>query len=204
VGYEDVQALLKTAPCYGNNDSYADEIGKYVDSLSVEFAEKYQEELGVHLDVRYVPFTSHVPFGRVVSATPNGRVAWYPLSDGSSASHGADKNGPTAILMSNYTTKNFDHRERAARLVNIKFTPKCLEGEEGTQKLVDLIRSYCDLRLWHIQFNVINAETLIKAQQNPEQYRNLIVRIAGYSAYFCDLSKDLQDDLIARTAHETV
>lgn len=203
-GYEDVQALLKTAPCYGNNDPYADEIGKYVDALSVEFAEKYQDELGVHLDVRYVPFTSHVPFGRVVSATPNGRVAWYPLSDGSSASHGADKNGPTAILMSNYTTKNFDHRERAARLVNIKFTPKCLEGEEGTRKLVDLIRAYCDLRLWHIQFNVINAETLIKAQQHPEQYRNLIVRIAGYSAYFCDLSKDLQDDLIARTAHETI
>jgi formate C-acetyltransferase len=203
-GHEDVQALLKTAPCYGNNDPYADEIGKYVDSLSVEFAEKYQDELGVHLDVRYVPFTSHVPFGRVVSATPNGRVAWYPLSDGSSASHGADKNGPTAILMSNYTTKNFNHRERAARLVNIKFTPKCLEGEEGTQKMVDFIRAYCDLRLWHIQFNVINAETLIKAQKNPEQYRNLIVRIAGYSAYFCDLSKDLQDDLIARTAHDVM
>ena len=201
-GYEDIQAMLRTAPCFGNNDPYADEIGKYVDSLSVEFAEKYQDELGVHLDVRYVPFTSHVPFGRVVSATPNGRVAWYPLSDGSSASHGADKNGPTAILMSNYTTKNFDHRERAARLVNIKFTPKCVEGEEGTQKLVDFIRAYCDLRLWHIQFNVINADTLIKAQKNPEQYRNLIVRIAGYSAYFCDLSKDLQDDLIARTAHE--
>jgi formate C-acetyltransferase len=106
--------------------------------------------------------------------------------------------------MSNYTTKNFNHRERAARLVNIKFTPKCLEGEEGTQKMVDFIRAYCDLRLWHIQFNVINAETLIKAQKNPEQYRNLIVRIAGYSAYFCDLSKDLQDDLIARTAHDVM
>ncbi len=203
-GYEDVKALLKTAPCYGNNDEYADKLGKYVDALSVEYAEAYQMELGVHLDVRYVPFTSHVPFGRVVSATPNGRVAWYPLSDGSSASHGADKNGPTAILMSNYTTKNFSHRERAARLVNIKFTPKCVEGEEGTQKLVDLIRAYCDLRLWHIQFNVINADTLIKAQKNPEHYRNLIVRIAGYSAYFCDLSKDLQDDLIARTAHEVL
>ena len=93
-GYEDVRALLKTAPCYGNNDDYADRLGKYVDALSVEYAEAYQMELGVHLDVRYVPFTSHVPFGRVVSATPNGRVAWYPLSDGSSASHGADKNGP--------------------------------------------------------------------------------------------------------------
>ena len=86
--------------------------------------------------------------------------------------------------------------------MNIKFTPKCVEGEEGTQKLVDFIRTFCDLRLWHIQFNVINAETLKLAQENPDEYRTLIVRIAGYSAYFCDLSTDLQNDLIRRTAHE--
>jgi formate C-acetyltransferase len=203
-GFEDVRAMLQNVPCYGNNDPYPDSIAKELDELCVSFAQKYQMELGVHLDVRYVPFTSHVPFGRVVSATPNGRYAYSPLSDGSSASHGADKNGPTAVMLSNYTTKNFNYRERAARLVNIKFTPKCVEGAEGTKKLVDFIRTFCDLRLWHIQFNVINADTLIKAQENPEQYRNLIVRIAGYSAYFCDLSKDLQDDLIARTAHEVI
>ncbi|WP_415719343.1 (2S)-3-sulfopropanediol dehydratase [Maridesulfovibrio sp.] len=203
-GHEDVRAMLQNVPCYGNNDPYPDSIAKDLDELCVSFANKYQMELGVHLDVRYVPFTSHVPFGKVVSATPNGRYAYTPLSDGSSASHGADKNGPTAVMLSNYTTKNFNYRERAARLVNIKFTPKCVEGEEGTKKLVDFIRTYCDLRLWHIQFNVVNADTLKKAQANPEQYRNLIVRIAGYSAYFCDLSKDLQDDLIRRTAHETI
>jgi formate C-acetyltransferase len=107
-------------------------------------------------------------------------------------------------MLSNYMTKNYDYRERAARLLNIKFTPKCVEGEEGTQKLVDFIRTFCDLRLWHIQFNVVNAETLKAAQQDPDKYRNLIVRIAGYSAYFCDLSKDLQNDLIARAGHENI
>lgn len=203
-GKEDVRAMLQNVPCFGNNDPYVDSIAKELDEVCVDFAHKYQKELGVHLDVRYVPFTSHVPFGRVVSATPNGRYAYTPLSDGSSASHGADKNGPTAVMLSNYTSKNFNFRERAARLVNIKFTPKCLEGAEGTKKLVDFIRTFCDLRLWHIQFNVINADTLKAAQKEPEKYRNLIVRIAGYSAYFCDLSKDLQDDLIRRTAHESI
>jgi formate C-acetyltransferase len=203
-GKEDVRAMLRNVPCYGNNDEYADSIARAIDKVSLSFTKKYAKELGVNLDLRYVPFTSHVPFGKVVSATPNGRYAYSPLSDGASASHGADHNGPTAVMLSNYTTKNFNYRERAARLVNIKFTPKCVEGEEGTQKLVDFIRTFCDLRLWHIQFNVVNADTLIAAQKDPEKYSNLIVRIAGYSAYFCDLSKDLQDDLIARSTHESI
>ena len=201
---EDVRAMLQNVPCYGNNDPYADTIARAIDKVSLSFTKKYAKELGVNLDLRYVPFTSHVPFGKVVSATPNGRYAFGPLSDGSSASHGADKNGPTAVMLSNYTTKNFNYRERAARLVNIKFTPKCVEGEAGTEKLVDFIRTFCDLRLWHIQFNVVNADTLIAAQKDPDKYRNLIVRIAGYSAYFCDLSKDLQDDLIARSSHDAL
>lgn len=200
-GYEDVQELLRSAPCYGNNDLFADNIGRDIDRLSVEYGSKYGADLGMHNDVRYVPFTSHVPFGKVVSATPNGRKAWTPLSDGSSASHGADVNGPTAILLSNYNSKNMGMRDRAARMLNIKFTPKCLEGEQGTEKLVSFIRTFCDLKLWHVQFNVINQQTLVAAQKDPKKYRNLIVRIAGYSAYFVDLSPDLQNDLIARTGH---
>jgi formate C-acetyltransferase len=200
-GKEDIRAILQSAPCYGNNDSYADKIARDIDLLSVEYGKKYSAELGIHNDVRYVPFTSHVPFGKVVSATPNGRRAWTPLSDGTSASHGADVTGPTAILLSNYMTKNYGYRERAARMLNIKFTPKSLEGDEGTRKLVAFIRTFCDLKLWHVQFNVVNKETLLAAQKNPELYRGLIVRIAGYSAYFTDLSPDLQNDLIARTAH---
>jgi formate C-acetyltransferase len=200
-GYEDVEALLRSAPCYGNNDPYADSIGREIDKISVEFGGKYSKDLGMHNDVRYVPFTSHVPFGKVVSATPNGRKQFTPLSDGSSASHGADVNGPTAILLSNYNTKNYGMRDRAARMLNIKFTPKCIEGEQGSEKLVSFIRTMCDMKIWHVQFNVINRDTLIAAKKDPQKYRNLIVRIAGYSAYFVDLSPDLQDDLIARTEH---
>ena len=204
VGYESIQQLVKSCPCYGNDDPYADEIGKAIDEIVVKFGEKHGPEMGIWNDVRYVPFTSHVPFGKVVAATPNGRTEWFPLSDGSSASHGADINGPTAILMSNYKTKNYGLKNRAARLLNIKFTPKSVEGDAGTEKLVQFIRTWCDLKLWHLQFNVMNQETLIAAQKDPQKYRNLIVRVAGYSAYFVDLSADLQNDLIARRDHDNI
>ncbi|MBP2641993.1 MAG: cutC 1 [Firmicutes bacterium] len=203
-GKEVIRQLLANAPKYGNNDGYADEIGKALDLECVKFTKKYSKELGVHLDLRIVPFTSHVPFGKVVGATPNGRKAFTPVSDGASASHGADVNGPTAVLLSNFNTKNLGYRERAARLVNIKFSPSCVAGEEGTEKLVSFIKTWCDLKLWHIQFNVINRETLLAAKKDPDKYRGLIVRIAGYSAYFTDLSPDLQDDLIARTEHTSM
>jgi formate C-acetyltransferase len=203
-GYEAIRQLMLNAPSYGNDNPYADEIGKILDRESQEFTRRYSQELGVHLDLRLVPFTSHVPFGKVVSATPNGRLAWFPLSDGSSSTQGADVNGPTAVLLSNFFTKNYNYREHAARLLNVKFTPSCLEGEEGTAKLVQFIQTWRDLRLWHVQFNVMNRETLQEAQKYPEKYRNLLVRIAGYSAYFTELSADLQSDIIARTQHTTV
>lgn len=200
-GFEPQRQLLMNAPAYGNNDDYADEIGKILDRELLSFTKKYSHELGVQMDLRYVPFTSNVPFGKVVSATPNGRFAYVPLSDGSSASQGRDLNGPTAVLLSNFATKNYDYRNRAARLLNIKLSPQCVNGEEGTEKLVDYIRTWSDLKLWHLQFNIINRQTLIEAQKHPEAYRNLLVRVAGYSAYFCELSKDLQDDIISRTEH---
>lgn len=203
-GYEDIRRLLQSAPAYGNDNQYADEIGKKLDLEAQKFAKKYSKELGVYLDLRYVPFTSHVPFGKVVGATPNGRKAFTPLSDGSSASQGADLNGPTSVLLSNYKTKNFHYKNHAARLLNIKLSPACVKGEEGTEKLVEFIEAWRDLKLWHVQFNVLNTDTLREAQKHPEQYRNLLVRIAGYSAYFTELSKDLQDDIIARTEHEAI
>lgn len=203
-GYEAIRQLLINAPSYGNNDPYTDELGKFLDLEAQKFTAKYGSELGVHMDLRLVPFTSHVPFGKVVSATPNGRKAYTPLSDGSSASQGADINGPAAVLLSNYATKNYNRNEHAGRLINIKLSPSCVKGKEGTEKLVEFIKAWRDLKLWHVQFNVINSETMKKAQKNPEQYRNLLVRIAGYSAYFTELTKDLQDDLIARTEHESV
>lgn len=203
-GYEAIRQLLVHAPSYGNDDPYTDWIGKLLDREAQEMVRRYGSELGVHMDLRLVPFTSHVPFGKVVSATPNGRFAYTPLSDGSSASQGADLNGPTAVLLSNYATKNYNYNEHAGRLINIKLSPSCVKGEEGTKKLVQFIEAWRDLKLWHIQFNVLNTETLRKAQQNPENYRNLLVRIAGYSAYFTELTKDLQDDIISRTEHEAI
>lgn len=203
-GYEAIRQMLLNAPSYGNDDDYTDWIGKRLDLEAQEFTAKYGSELGVHMDLRLVPFTSHVPFGKVVSATPNGRFAYTPLSDGSSASQGADLNGPTAILLSNYETKNFQHNEHAGRLLNIKLSPACVKGEEGTEKLVQFIKAWRDLKLWHIQFNVLNSDTLREAQKHPEKYRNLLVRIAGYSAYFTELTKDLQDDIISRTEHQAV
>ena len=203
-GKEAIRQMVANAPKYGNNDEYSDAIGKLLDRECLKFTKQYSKELGVHLDLRLVPFTSHVPFGKVVGATPNGRKEYTPLSDGSAASQGCDANGPTAVLMSNYLTKNYDFRERAARLLNVKFTPSILAGEAGTRKLVSFIKTWCDLRLWHLQFNVINQATLLAAKKDPENYRGLIVRIAGYSAYFTDLSPDLQDDLISRTENHTI
>jgi pyruvate formate-lyase/glycerol dehydratase family glycyl radical enzyme len=203
-GKEYVRQLLMRAPRYGNNDPYADRIGRAIDEEALKFTKKYSAELGVNLDLRYVPFTSHVPFGKVVSATPNGRKSYTPLADGTSASQGADVNGPTAVLLSNYATKNYDHRERASRLLNVKLSPACVTGEEGTQKLVSFLRTWIDLKLWHLQFNIINKETLLAARRDPDRYRGLLVRVAGYSAYFVDLSPDLQDDIIQRTEHATL
>ena len=196
-GYETIRQILLNSPSYGNDDPYTDSIGKLLDREAQEFTRKYSRELGVHMDLRLVPFTSHVPFGKVVGATPNGRFAGTPLSDGSSASQGQDINGPTAVLLSNYATKNFGYNEHAGRLINVKLSPSCVKGEEGTEKLVRFIKTWRDLKLWHIQFNVLNTDTMRKAQQQPELYRNLLVRIAGYSAYFTELTKDLQDDLIS-------
>ncbi len=201
-GFEPVREMLRNAPCYGNDDPYVDTIARDVDRICQLEAMKSSKERGIHVDVRYVPITSHVPFGKVISATPNGRHAWTALSDGSSASHGADKNGPTAVLLSNFHTKNYDLINRASRLLNIKLSPKSVAGEAGTKKVMELIRTWCDLKLWHLQFNIVNRDTLVKAQKEPDNYRNLLVRIAGYSAYFCDISRELQNDIIDRTEHD--
>lgn len=203
-GKNGLRELLAKAPCFGNNDPYADEIGLDVETMSQEVTSNYVKYTGVNLDNRTTTITSNVPYGKIVGATPNGRLAGMPLSDGSSPSQGMDRNGPTAILLSNYHSKNWASTNRAARLLNIKFTPKAVEGDEGTERLVNFLRTFCDLKLWHIQFNVINRQTLLAAQQDPKKYRNLMVRVAGYSAYFVDLSLGLQNDIISRTAQDAI
>lgn len=109
--------------------------------------------------------------------------------------------GPTATLMSISSTKCAQYKERAARLLNMKLSPASIAGEEGTRKLMSLIRTACDMKMWHIQFNIINRDTLLAAQKDPEKYRNLLVRVAGYSAYFVDLTPALQSEIIRRTEH---
>jgi pyruvate-formate lyase len=156
---------------------------------------------GGELDVRYVTITSHVPFGTILGATPDGRKAGETVSDGIAPSQGADQQGPTASLSSVAATRCGGYKERAARLLNIKLSPASVAGLTGTRKLMSLIRTACDLKLWHLQFNIINRETLLAAQREPEKYRNLLVRVAGYSAYFVDLTPQLQNEIISRTEH---
>lgn len=200
---EIVRQRLLHAPKYGNDDPYADSIAKKIDRFGVKFGEAYSKYLGVQMDLRYVSQSSNVPFGSVVGATPNGRKAWTALSDGASASQGADTNGPASVLLSNYHTKNSDLKNRASRLLNIKMSPASVQGEEGTQRLIAFIKAWRNLKLWHLQFNIINQQTLLDAQKNPEHYRSLLVRVAGYSAYFVQLSPKLQDDIILRTQNES-
>ena len=154
---------------------------------------------GGNYRVNYLSTTCHIYFGSMTGATPDGRRAGEPLSDGISPVQGADRNGPTAVVKS---AAKMDHARTGGTLLNQKFTPQVLQGEGGLDKVAQLIRSYFRLGGHHIQFNVITTATLRAAQADPEKYRDLIVRVAGYSDYFCDLTRALQDEIIARTAHE--
>ena len=186
----------------GTNERQAEAYFYAEPVFSAEFTADAATLAKKHAELRFVPITSHITFGHIVGATPNGRLAGTSLSDGASPSQGADFEGPTAVLLSSYHSKNYDKLHRASRLLNMKLSPKTVAGEAGTRKIMELIRTWCDLKLWHIQFNIINRETLLKAQQTPQDYRSLLVRVAGYSAYFCDLSPALQNDIIERTEFE--
>ena len=201
-GKEYVKARLKQAPKYGNDDRYVDAIAKRIDREGAEYARRYSDKLGIKMNIRYVSQSANVPFGKVVGATPNGRLAGTAVSDGSSASQGCDSHGPTSVLMSNYHTKNPDYANRASRLLNIKLSPSAVSGDAGLEQIVAFIKAWRELKLWHLQFNIINRETLLKAQADPDSYRSLLVRVAGYSAYFVELTPDLQQDIIERTEHQ--
>ena len=194
------QMLMNEAPKYGNDDDYADEIAKQVFEAYFEILDGRPNTKGGKYRVNLLPTTVHIYFGKVTGATANGRKAGEPLSDGVSPSQGADRHGPTAVVKS---VSKFDHIRTGGTLLNQKFTPSLLKDEEGIDKLAQLVRTYFRYDGHHVQFNVISAETLRDAQKNPEKYRDLIVRVAGYSDYFVNLGKDLQDEIIARTEHES-
>jgi formate C-acetyltransferase len=193
------QMLLNRTPRYGNDDDRADEIMVRVFDAYFDAIEGRPNTKGGSYHINLLPTTVHVYFGSVIGATPDGRRAGRPLSEGISPVQGADRHGPTAVIRS---VAKMDHVRTGGTLLNQKFTPRLLASEEGLEKLVRLIRTYFKLDGHHIQFNVVDADTLRAAQANPDEYRDLIVRVAGYSDYFCDLTQPLQEEIITRTEHE--
>jgi formate C-acetyltransferase len=191
--------LVNKTPKYGNDDDYADSLMQWTFDAFYDSVNGRKNTKGGVYRINMLPTTCHVYFGSVTGATPDGRMAGTPLSEGISPVQGADRKGPTAVLKS---AGKMDHIRTGGTLLNQKFTPQLLADEKGIDSLSHLVRSYFTLGGHHIQFNVVNAQTLREAQAHPEQYRDLIVRVAGYSDYFCDLGKSLQDEIIARTEHQ--
>ncbi|MGD2217776.1 MAG: glycyl radical protein [Gemmatimonadales bacterium] len=194
------QLLVNRTPKYGNDDDYADSVMRQLFEAYFEAVDGRPNTRSGTYHINLLPTTCHIYFGSVVGATPDGRSAWQPLSEGVSPVQGADRRGPTAALRS---VAKMDHARTGGTLLNQKLTPGLMDGEEGLDKFVHLVRAYFKLDGHHIQFNVVDAETLRAAQRKPESYRDLIVRVAGYSDYFCDLSQALQDEIIARTEHSS-
>lgn len=193
--------LIYETPKYGNDDDYADDEAIAVFEAFYQSVNGKPTPRGGVFRINMLPTTCHVYFGQVTNATPDGRLAGTPTSEGISPVQGADKLGPTAVLKS---ASKIDHLRTGGTLLNQKFTPQFFEYPEAYDNLTSLIRSYFRLDGHHIQFNVVNADTLRKAQKNPELYKDLIVRVAGYSDYFNDLGEDLQNEIIRRTEHQGV
>ena len=199
-GHERTRLLLvNRTPRYGNDDDAADDIMQQVFETYFEAIDGRPNAKGGRYRINLLPTTVHVSFGSVIGATADGRHAGKPLSEGISPVQGADRQGPTAVIKS---ASKMDHTRTGGTLLKQKFTPQLLKDEDGLEKLVKLVRTYFRLDGHHIQFNVVDAETLRKAQENPQDYRDLIVRVAGYSDYFCDLSDALQEEIITRTEHD--
>lgn len=195
------QRLLNKTHKYGNDDDYADQIMRLVfDAFFDEVDGKPNTKGGVYR-IEMLPTTCHVYFGAVTGAMPDGRRRGAPLSEGISPVQGADRNGPTAVIKS---AGKMDHIRSGGTLLNMKFSPTLLAGESGIDGLTSLVRSYFRMDGHHVQFNVVDVETLKVAKRNPNEHRDLIVRVAGYSDYFCDLSSELQDEIIARTEHTSL
>lgn len=199
---EKVRArLINRFEKYGNDIDDVDNISAELLRHYCKEVEKYRNPRGGQFTPGSYTVSAHVPLGAVVGATPDGRLAGEQLADGGlSPMLGQDMQGPTAVLKSvskldNYLLSN-------GTLLNVKFTPATLEGDAGLQKLADFLRAFTQLKLQHIQFNVVNADTLREAQQRPQDFAGLVVRVAGYSAFFVELSKEIQDDIIRRTAHQ--
>ncbi len=193
------QTILNRTPFFGNDDAYADSIALKVYNDLFDTIDGKPNTKGETFHLNMLSTTCHVYFGKVLGATPNGRLAGLAISDGTSPSHGADTHGPSAVIKS---LGKLDQVKSGGTLLNLRFLPSLLKREEDVSKLSSLIRSYFALGGHHVQFNIVDTATLYAAQERPEDYRDLLVRMAGYSDYFNDMNADLQADIIARTEQE--
>jgi formate C-acetyltransferase len=188
--------LWNKTPRYGNDDDTADNIMKQVFNALYNAIDGRPNLRGGKYHIDMLPTTCHIYFGSVLGASADGRKAGTPVSEGISPVQGADRKGPTAVIKS---AGKMDHLRTGGTLLNMKFLPGILRGQEGIDKLAQLVRTYFRMDGHHIQFNVVDAATLRKAQERPQEYRDLIVRVAGYSDYFCDIGRELQEEIISRT-----
>ena len=195
-GYEDIQKMCLEAPKYGNDDERADFIVGETFTYVIDQFEKYDTKFG-KMTTGMLPVSGNTPIGQWVGALPSGRKAWTPLTDGIGATGGTDVNGPTALLKS---VSRIPHaRYTQGTQLNMKLEPSIMGGEKGMAHMINLIKSMCTLDVYHAQFNVVDRETLLAAQENPQEYKHLLIRVAGYTAFFVELGKEIQDEIISRT-----
>lgn len=194
------QFILNRTPFFGNDDPYADELAVRVYNDLYDAIDGKPNTKGECFHLNMLSTTCHVYFGKVLGATPNGRLAGTTISDGTSPSHGADTYGPSAVIKS---LGKLNQIKSGGTLLNQRFLPKLLKRGEDIAKLCALVRSYFALGGHHIQFNIVDSDTLYAAQKHPENYRDLLVRMAGYSDYFNDMNADLQADIISRTEQDS-
>lgn len=190
------QYIRNHTPFFGNDDDYADNIAVRIYNDLVTAIEGHPNTRGGKTQLNMLSTTCHNYFGSVCLATPNGRHAHFAISDGTSPSHGSDCQGPTSVIKS---LGKLDQTKSGGTLLNVRFVPNLMKREEDLKKLASLIRTYFSLGGHHIQFNIVDTDTLLDAQQHPENYRDLLVRVAGYSDYFNDMTMQLQNEIIART-----
>lgn len=202
VGHEKLrQTIINRTPFYGNDDEYADSIAVQVYNDLLAAIDGKPNIKGETYHLNMLSTTCHIYFGKVMGATPNGRLAGKSISDGTSPSHGCDTNGPSSVIRS---ISKLDQVRSGGTLLNQRFLPNLLKTDEDIHKLGKLVRSYFALGGHHIQFNIVDTATLRAAQKTPEDYRDLLVRMAGYSDYFNDMNEDLQTEVIERTENESI
>lgn len=195
--YADIKRIMENTTWYGNDEDEVDLLARKCGQIYSHEVEKYTNPRGGAFQAGCYPVSANVLFGKDVAALPDGRLAKQPLADGVSPRQGKDVNGPTAAAMS---VAKLDHENYSnGTLYNQKFLPSALAGDEGLKRFASIVRSYFDHKGMHVQFNVIDKAKLIEAQKNPEEHKDLVVRVAGYSAQFTVLAKEVQDDIISRT-----